>query len=186
MKIIGKKTVYRGRFITAHELECQTKIGTTCIWEMVERNHHGHIVSIFAVTKNKEVILEKIFRVPLNGYNIELPAGLMDKRGEAPYETIARELLEETGYIINHAPISLIKGPFNAGLLADRLEIFYGHDAYKVGEPQLEDVEEIEVILVPLAELVDFVLQPPPDCEADLKLLSALPVLKAKGFIKDF
>ena len=66
--------------------------------ETVYRKTHGPIVAVVAVTPQHEVILNRIWRVPLGRYTIEFPAGLMDKAGEAPEACAARELLEETGY----------------------------------------------------------------------------------------
>ena len=45
------------------------------------------------------IVLVRQFRSPLSADTLELPAGVMDKPGEAPVEAAARELLEETGYV---------------------------------------------------------------------------------------
>lgn len=179
MKIKGREIVYNGKYISVEKIFFENK-GKPGIWETVKRKTFGKIVSIFALTPEREVILEKAFRVPLNSYIIELPAGLMDKEGETPEEVIKRELLEETGYGFEGEPRLILEGPFNAGLLADEMMIFFAENAEKVREPQLEDAEDIEVVKVPLSDLVNFVMNPAKDYKIDIKILGILPILKRK------
>jgi 8-oxo-dGTP pyrophosphatase MutT (NUDIX family) len=107
----------------------------------------------------------------------------MDKPNENPADTIKRELLEETGYTFEGKPELLLEGPFNAGLLADEMMVFYASGAWKEREPNLEPTEDIEVITVLAGSLVDFVLNPPRGCLPDVKLLSVLPILERRGVI---
>ena len=60
MKIIKKKEAYKGKYLKVIEKEYLTKRGEKGIWECVERK--GGVLT-FPLTKNKEVILEKIFRI---------------------------------------------------------------------------------------------------------------------------
>src|SRR3989344_5905223 len=180
MKITGEEIVYDGKFISVKKVSFETKRGTSGIWETVKRKTFGKVVSIFALTSDREVILEKTFRVPLGTYVIELPAGLMDKKGETPKEVIKRELLEETGYSFAGEAQLILEGPFNAGLVADEMMTFFAENVEKVSEPCPEDAEDIKVIKVPLHELVDFVMNPPDGCKVDIKILGVLPILKRK------
>lgn len=184
MEIIGEELVFDGRFIAVKKISFKGSDGKTYVWETVKRKMFGKIVSICAVTRDKEIILNKIFRIPANRYVIEFPAGLMDKPGEDPADAIKRELLEETGYNFEGRPELLIEGPFNAGLLADELMVFYALGAWKAQEPHLEPTEDIEVITVPVNSLIDFVLYPPEGCLPDMKLLSILPILERRGAIE--
>lgn len=183
MEILGEEVVFDGRFIVVSKVFFKGSDGNTYIWEKVKRKTFGKIVSICAITKNKEIVLNKIFRIPANKYVIEFPAGLMDKPGEDPADTVKRELVEETGYTFEGTAELLLEGPFNAGLLADELMVFYASGAWKEKEPRLEPAEDIEVITVHLDSLVEFVLNPPSGCLPDMKLLSVLPVLQRKGVI---
>lgn len=112
MEVVGSQIVYEGNFIDVKEVYFKTKNGKVGVWETVERKIFGKIVAIFAVTKNREVILEKAFRVPLNSYTIEFPAGLMDIKGEPAEAAIKRELLEETGYWFEGKPQLILEGAF--------------------------------------------------------------------------
>ncbi|MDO8516046.1 MAG: NUDIX hydrolase [bacterium] len=185
MKIIGERIVHKGQFLSFKEISFENN-GRQGIWECVERNEPGDIVCIFALTRENEVIVEKSFRVPLGAYTMELPAGLMDKTDRNPADAVRRELLEETGYDFPGEPQLILQGPFNSGRTNDRLLYFFASNAEKVAEQNLEDGEEIEVIKVPLRAFVDFALNPPKDCFADVKLVSLLPVLYKKKLIKSF
>ena len=66
MKRTKRETVYKGKFIKIVDKHFETEDGKKGIWETVERNMpQKKAVVIFALTKDKEVILEKIYRIPL-------------------------------------------------------------------------------------------------------------------------
>jgi ADP-ribose pyrophosphatase len=54
-------------------------------------------VAIGAITKNQEIILVEQFRPAPEQMIISVPEGQIDKN-ENPFDTVKRELLEETGY----------------------------------------------------------------------------------------
>lgn len=151
LEILEDKLVYDGKFIQTIARYFKDKNGDTHVWDMVRRKARGRVVAIAALTPKREVILEKIFRVPYKGYTYELPAGLMDIAGESEEGAARRELLEETGYAVDRAKL-LISGPYNAGLLdaKDEIAIYWAEGARFVKAPDLEPTEDIEVIKVPL------------------------------------
>ena len=148
IKIIKDEIIYEGRFfrtIKRHYIDTNGKPNS---WDMVQRKTYGRIVAIAAITENKELILEKIFRIPCNSYVIELPAGLMDIKGELEETAIRRELLEETGYVVDKVKL-VLEGPFDTGLVNDTMAIYLGMNARLLQKPQLEGSEDIEIIKVP-------------------------------------
>ena len=181
IKILRDELVYDGKFIQVIVKHFIGGQGYPGVWETVRRKTQGNIVSIAAITPEREIILEKIFRVPVNDYVLELPAGLMDKAGEIETETIMRELLEETGYQVDSVE-ELTRGPFNAGLLADNMVVFLGINARAVQEPQLENPEDIEIIKIPLNNLFDYLLAHK-EVKADLKIASIIPHLQRRGLL---
>ena len=145
-------------------------------WEIVKRETDWRVVGIMAVTPEKEVILIKVFRVPLLRYVIECAAGLPDREGETAEMLARRELLEETGYQCDNVK-EIISGPLNSGLMADEMVFFLGTGARKVAEPAHENSEDIEIIKVPRDELEQYLRNPPDGTLVDLKIWALIPFL---------
>ena len=82
MKILNDEIVYNGEFIRTIRRHFSDKDGKEKMWELIERKTFGRVVVVAAITEKREIILEKIFRVPFKAHILELPAGLMDKKGE--------------------------------------------------------------------------------------------------------
>jgi len=184
MKIIKKETVFEGKFIRVIAKYFENKDGRKGVWEMVERKiPQKKAVVIFALTKEKEVVLERIYRIPLDAYVLENPAGLCDKEGESDEEAARRELLEETGYKADKM-IKVFETTGNMALTNTRLIYFFAPDVEFVGVPLTrDDAEEIEVIKVPIKKLIDVAMNPPDNTEIAYDLLSVVPVLQKKGLI---
>jgi ADP-ribose pyrophosphatase len=171
--------VFPGRFIRVVRRHFRDRDGKPGIWEMVQRRTHGPIVAVVAVTPEHEVIVNRIWRVPLASYVLEFPAGLMDKPGEEPEACAMRELLEETGYVGDHVE-RLMAGPINAGLTSDQLWVYGCRNARKVAEPAQEPTEDIHVLKVPLRGLMDLLHAPGDGVQVDLKLFGMIPFLQAR------
>ncbi|MEK7104332.1 MAG: NUDIX hydrolase [Patescibacteria group bacterium] len=183
MKILSREVAFNGKFVRIIKKTFKTKSGKIGIWEVVERvKLHKRIVIVFALTKNKEVVLEKNYRVPLENYVIELPAGLTDKEGETEQEAAKRELFEETGYVAKEV-VEVFTSVGSPGLTNSEYVYFFAPNVEFVGKQTAEDEEEIEVFTVPLDKLVDFVLEPRENIKIDDKILNVIPVLKHKQLI---
>ena len=164
--------------------EFTDKNGNKGLWESVERTNSREIVAIFAVTREREVVLTKQYRFPLEAYAVELPAGLSDKDGEDLEATARRELWEETGYRADKM-IKIQEGPFNSGMSGDIMVVFYAPDVEYAGghEEASDDSEEIEVMKVPLDKLYDFCIRPHDGFMVDIKLVAKLKILENKKLI---
>lgn len=185
MRIIKREIVFDGKFLKISHRTFIDKTGKERIWESVERkNIYGRIVIIFALTKNREVLIEKVYRVPLESYVLELPAGLVDKKGESETETAKRELLEETGFFAKKL-IPVFGSVAAPGLTNSEYLYFFAPDVEFKGKSQTEDTEEIEVLKVPLNKLTGFLLKEYESgrVKVDDKILNLLPVLQFKKLI---
>lgn len=98
------------------------------------------------------VVLIKEFRHPLNRVIYSLPAGLVDK-GESYEQAVARELKEETGYIVKS--VSLVQGPaFTTAGMSDEVVVSYAAKVEENEGMSLEATEDIEVELVDLDDVL--------------------------------
>ncbi len=152
------------------------------VWEFVKRKNTGNAVAIFALTPEKEVILERVFRLPFGEMVVELPAGLTDNPDETPEETVKRELLEETGYEVKQVE-KLLEGPVSPGILTEEMTLYFGKNAKRTHNQNLGESEEIEVFTVPISELADFVEKNQGTMKIDVKILAALAILKNRGYV---
>ncbi len=181
MKIIDKNKKYEGKFLRMMEYKFLTEKGKEGIWEVVERKIYKRIVVIFASTKEKEVILERIYRAPVESNIIELPAGLTDKKGETEETAARRELLEETGFLAEKL-IPFYTWPVEPGAFSEKGVLFFAPNVIKREDKRkTEDVEKIEVLRVPLNNLTEFLTNT--EETVDIKIFGAFCVAREKGLI---
>jgi 8-oxo-dGTP pyrophosphatase MutT (NUDIX family) len=111
---------------------------------------------VFALTADERVILVRQYKHGIGHVVLELPAGAIDE-GENAKACAERELLEETGYACPGGlePVcDFITDPTGSN---GRAQFFFGRDAHRVAEQNLEATEQISVELVTLGELRDLV-----------------------------
>lgn len=182
MKITCKEVNYTGKFLRFITKYFENDTGTG-IWESVERTAaNKDAIVIIAITKEDELILERNWRIPVESYIIQLPAGLNDKEGESEEDVARRELLEETGYLAKNLEF-IMKAPESPGLLATSLSHYLARDVEYTGKAKRDAAEQIEVIKIPLSKVGDFLLNPPPDTSIDLRVPGILWYLEKKQVI---
>lgn len=179
LKITKKKIPYKGKYIKVVEKYCTTDNGKKFVWECVERYS---AVFIFAMTKNREVILEKNYRVSLEDYIIETPAGLLDKKGENPKVAAQRELLEETGYMAKKM-ILVYEHPLEPAIGMQKGFLFFAPNVKLTNKRNLDDAEYIEIIKVPISKLEKFLIDQGKKVKIDVHIWSALALLKNKKLL---
>jgi 8-oxo-dGTP pyrophosphatase MutT (NUDIX family) len=146
MEILDKKTLWKGKFMSAVEITYRDAKGAVRTWEALERVGVGGIVVMVAVTPAGNVILEKQFRPPMGRDVIELPAGLVEP--DESMETAAkRELIEETGWEAKKIAF-LAEGPISTGASTETLRAYLCTELEHVGKNGGDDNEIIEVIEV--------------------------------------
>ena len=145
-------------------------------WEFVERCNGVHAVVILAEHDGKVVLIEQV-RVPLGRRNcLELPAGLVgDEDPDATVVgTAVKELEEETGFTAKWIEVI---GQFysSPGMVAEGFTLVRAHGLTRIGDGGGNEHEEIEVHLVPRADIPAFVKRKRAEGVAiDVKLLLLL------------
>lgn len=106
--VIETKTIHEGEWILFKTISVKTATKTIKDWEFVERNNkksgkHGidgvSVIAIYSskASKKKKIVIEAVFRPPVNNYVMELPSGLVES--DAGIDDALRELKEETGFV---------------------------------------------------------------------------------------
>ena len=106
----------------------------------------------FALTEDNKVIIVKQYRHPIGEVIVELPGGCVDSTDKDLQTAIARELLEETGYVFTSYE-SLGKISANPSTNTNWMHMFLAKGGKKVAEQKLDHNEEIIVELITIEEL---------------------------------
>lgn len=157
-------TLVDTKYLKLYDAEYTNKVGEVRHWSIASRKNLDTIkaqffngleekidaVVIVAVHKEEEkLVIIKQFRVPINGYVYELPAGLIDS-GEDFETTVRRELKEETGLDLVEIDFSKTKGKvyISTGMTDESVALVYCSCSGEISDEHLEADEDIEVILV--------------------------------------
>lgn len=137
------ETLYEGRWLSLR------RRGR---WEYAERNNPGGAVIILAVTPEDNILFVEQYRVAVQQFTIEMPAGLVGDLAESQNESALlaaqRELEEETGY--RCARVNFVhEGPSSSGMSSEIIAYVRAHDLVKVGDGGGDESENIVVHEVP-------------------------------------
>jgi ADP-ribose pyrophosphatase len=149
---LDDRLMYEGDYLKLHRATVQLPNGATSYREYLK---HPGAVMIIPLFENGDVLLERQYRYPMRKVFIEFPAGKKDA-GEAPLETAKRELLEETGYRAER--YTHVTDIHNALAYCDEVIHFYlAEGLIQAGEQQLDDNEFVQVLRVPLSQLMTWI-----------------------------
>lgn len=109
-------------------------------------------VGALPVTEEGKIIMVRQYRHALGETCLEIPGGCVDDTDTNVEYAIARELLEETGYSFTSFDYLGRISP-NPSTNSNLLHMFLAKGGKKVGEQNLDENEEIEVVEMTLDEL---------------------------------
>lgn len=105
---------------------------------------------VLAFDDADRAVLVRQYRHPLGGMSLELPGGVIDP-GETALDAGTRELREKTGYHSGHITHIGALSP-NPARYANRVHLIRA-DGVRSGPAAPEAAEDMEIVLVPRAEL---------------------------------
>lgn len=152
------------KFLSVYDAEYENKKGAIKHWMVASRKDfetlkaqyfNGKDENIDAVIiaalhkESKCLVIIRQFRVPLNDYVYELPAGLLDKN-ETFEIAVRRELKEETGLSLIQIDRENTKSKvyISAGMTDESVAMVYCSCEGVISKKYLEDDEDIEAILI--------------------------------------
>jgi ADP-ribose pyrophosphatase len=135
------RVVYEGSLI---RVEIETWEGRS--YDVV---HHPGAAAVLPILPDGDAILVRQMRRAVRDRLVEIPAGILDVRGEDALTTAARELFEETGY--GHRSIEFLGGVYSSAGFTDEFIHLFVADA----EPEPRGLPEdgIELVRRPFEEL---------------------------------
>ncbi|WP_010167163.1 NUDIX hydrolase [Candidatus Epulonipiscium viviparus] len=164
MKILELKELVKTRYLSMYDIVYQNKKGNQKSWMLATRKTAAELHKIFfektvdaadAVvvvafhTASKSLVCIKQFRLPINDYIYELPAGLIDP-GETISTTTVRELKEETGLDLDQ----ILQEPYGdklyltPGMTDESIALVFCTCSGDVSTDHLEPDEDITPYLV--------------------------------------
>ncbi|MEL4894016.1 NUDIX hydrolase [Crocosphaera sp. Alani8] len=120
-------------------------------------NVRPEIALVLPITPNNEIVFVRQYRHGVQEILLELPAGTFDPEREDSLTAARRELEEETGYIPQE--LVFMKTIYDNPVKDDnKIHIFLGLNVEKKGTVELDITEEIEVVLVPIEDVVSKIM----------------------------
>ena len=118
---------------------------------------HKGAVCVIPLTDEGEVVCVRQYRYAIGKVFLEIPAGKFDFVGEDPREAALRELREETGAACRTLTSMGALIP-SCAILTERIHMFLA-EGLTFGETDFDEDEFIELVKIPLDELVDMVMR---------------------------
>ena len=194
-------TLVETKFISLYNIKYLNKKNKEKSWTVASRKKKEVLESIYLEGKkdkvdaviicayhkdNKKLVIIKEFRVPINKYIYELPAGLIDSDDENFEKAVIRELKEETGLDVVEIKKDLSSNQvyLSPGMTDESAAFVYCICEGEISKNYLEDDEDIEAILVSQQEAKEIIKNnnTPMDIRAYLALQS-FSLLGEKMFI---
>lgn len=150
---ISQKTIFDGKVIHLHLDDIRLPDGNVGFREYCT---HNGAVCVIPITDDNEVICVRQYRYAIQQPLLEIPAGKLDSPDEEPFSAVCRELREETGATSNKiTPLGIYYG--SPAILSEKIYMYMAQNL-SFGESDLDDDEFLDVIKIPLSDMVDMVL----------------------------
>ncbi len=135
-----------------YESKRESKSGLSGTFYLLKSRDWVNIVPVLTDSRGEErFLMVKQYRQGADKLTIEFPAGLVEK-DEHPEKAAGRELLEETGF--RAGTLQLIgKIMPNPAFMTNCCYTYLARDLRKVDDQNLDDLEQLEVLEVPVHEV---------------------------------
>ncbi|CDB75533.1 nUDIX hydrolase [Clostridium sp. CAG:265] len=181
-KINKLTTLAETKFLNLYNAEYSNKGGNVKNWIIASRKEKENLEGVYLNNKElqddavlivpfhkeeEKIVVIRQFRVPINSYIYEMPAGLIDK-GESPQTAITRELKEETGLDVIEILKNTVKGQLflSPGMTDESVTSVFCTCGGTISKAYMEEDEDIEPILLSQKEAQELLIK---DVKFDIK-----------------
>jgi ADP-ribose pyrophosphatase len=143
----SSRYLFESRWFKLRQDELTLPTGEQITYTQIE--HDGYVV-VVPLLDDGRVVMERVYRWTIQRDLLECPSGGSD--GDLPEAAARRELEEETGYRAGElTPLGSFYG--STGISNERFDVFLATRLTADGRMHREPTEQMEIELVPLAEL---------------------------------
>lgn len=181
-KINKLTTLAETKFLNLYNAEYSNKGGNIKNWIIASRKEKENLEGVYLNNKElqddavlivpfhkeeEKIVVIRQFRVPINSYIYEMPAGLIDK-GESPQTAITRELKEETGLDVIEILKNTVKEQLflSPGMTDESVTSVFCTCGGTISKAYMEEDEDIEPILLSQKEAQELLIK---DVKFDIK-----------------
>ncbi len=172
-KVNSIKTLASTKYLSLYSADYTNKKGNLRNWTIASRKNlktienkffndgDDNIDAVVVIAKHideDKLVVIRQFRVPINDYVIELPAGLLDGN-EGFEEAVKRELKEETGLDLINIDKEATKEKVyvSVGMTDESIALVQCTCRGTVSKENLEDDEDIEVVMLSKEEAKELI-----------------------------
>lgn len=178
--MISSELIYDGRVVHLYVDQVRLPDGNPALREYV---HHVGAVCVIPIDEEQNVLCVRQYRYPFAKELIEIPAGKLDSPEEDHREAALRELSEETGATCGR--LTYLGAYYGSPAILDECIDMYLAEDLTVGECKLDDDEFLDLVKIPLSELVDMVLAGEvPDGKTQVAVMRVSEMLRRRGGLK--
>jgi len=152
IKRISRDLKFKGSILDFYQDTVQFEDGSTQVWDFV--SHRMGAACVLPVTDDGNVLMVRQYRNALDRITLEIPAGKRDSLNEDTLITAKRELEEETGYSATNIE-KLLSLKSTVAFCDEFIDVYVATGLTKIGDQNLDEGEEIEVVMISLDELSD-------------------------------
>lgn len=164
---LSSERIFDGKVLHVYRDVAALPNGRTSDREVIR---HVGAVAVVPLTEAGEVICVRQYRYAPGKVLLEIPAGKLDSKQEDHVEAALRELREETG--ARCEKLTYLGPLYPAVGYSDELIDMYVAEGLTLGETDPDEDEFIDVVRIPLEELVDMILRGEvPDAKTQAALL---------------
>lgn len=149
-KTLSSEYIFNDRWFKVRKEKCETPEGI--IVDPYYVYDFPTWVGALPVTEDGKLVMVRQYRHALGETILEIPGGCVDDTDKDFEEAVARELLEETGYIFSSYEYLGRISP-NPSTNSNLLHMFLAKGGRKVASQKLDENEVMEVILLSVDEL---------------------------------